>query len=269
MLEFNYKPLKDPDAYLRRIGYTGSTEPTLENLCALVRAHQMGVPFENLDCCVTKVPISLDIDYLFDKIVTRNRGGYCFELNGLFVTLLRALGYDAWSVFCRVASSENLRPIKHRGNVVRIDGKEYFCDVGLGGGMAPFAVEISSRRQEMFGETYCAEEKEERGWYLLRRLSGKGLSDDGTIIGAEKNVVVFTTLPALNEDFEAYSYQCWAMPDSLFVTGGISVSRRTPTGYWSLKKDVLTVRDGDDIIQTTVPEEEIPVALEKYFDIRL
>ena len=91
MLGITYAPLPEREAYLKRIGYSGGTEPTLDNLHALIRAHQTAVPFENLDC-VSRTPILLEVERLFDKIVLRRRGGYCFELNGLFMALLRDLG---------------------------------------------------------------------------------------------------------------------------------------------------------------------------------
>jgi N-hydroxyarylamine O-acetyltransferase len=79
-------------AYFQRIRYTGPSEPTAPTLRALHRAHLLAVPFENLDIHLGR-PIRLDADALFDKIVTRQRGGFCYELNGLFALLLEDLGY--------------------------------------------------------------------------------------------------------------------------------------------------------------------------------
>jgi N-hydroxyarylamine O-acetyltransferase len=82
----------DHDAYLSRIGYTGAVEPTAAVLCNLQRSHLLTVPFENHDIHLGQ-PIWLDKDYLFDKIVTRQRGGFCYELNGLFACLLEQIGF--------------------------------------------------------------------------------------------------------------------------------------------------------------------------------
>lgn len=82
----------DVDAYLARIGATRPAHPTVEALGDLHEAHQRSVPFENYDI-QTGVPLSLDLDDLFAKIVHRRRGGFCYELNGLFAALLRELGY--------------------------------------------------------------------------------------------------------------------------------------------------------------------------------
>lgn len=80
------------DAYLDRIGYAGSLAPTAATLAALHVAHLRAVPFENLDISLGR-PIRLDRPSLYAKIVTRRRGGFCYELNGLFAWLLEDLGY--------------------------------------------------------------------------------------------------------------------------------------------------------------------------------
>jgi len=81
------------DAYLERINYTGSREPTAETLRALQVAHLKTVPFENLSIHA-KEPIVLEDDALFAKIVERRRGGFCYEANGSFAALLRAMGFE-------------------------------------------------------------------------------------------------------------------------------------------------------------------------------
>ena len=83
----------DRDAYLGRIGYRGGREPNAVNLAALVRAHRLAVPYETLDLWRRR-RTTLQLEEIYDKIVTRRRGGYCFELNGLFAWLLLELGYN-------------------------------------------------------------------------------------------------------------------------------------------------------------------------------
>lgn len=73
----------DRSAYLARIGYQGPVVPSMETLRGLHLSHVLTVPFENLDIHLGR-PISLEPSALFEKIVTSRRGGYCFELNGLF-----------------------------------------------------------------------------------------------------------------------------------------------------------------------------------------
>ena len=83
----------DVSRYLDRIGYQGSTTPTLETLDRLIERHQATVPFENLDIVRLHRPIVLERERQFAKIVGERRGGFCYELNGLFAGLLEALGY--------------------------------------------------------------------------------------------------------------------------------------------------------------------------------
>lgn len=73
----------DVDAYLVRIGYEGRLEPTPETLYALHRAHLLAIPYENLDIHLGR-PLTLSLPDIFDKLVTQKRGGWCFEMNGLF-----------------------------------------------------------------------------------------------------------------------------------------------------------------------------------------
>ena len=82
----------DTTAYLHRIRYHRPLDPSSVTLRALHRAHLHTVPFENLDIHLGR-PIALDETALFDKIVARRRGGFCYELNGLFAVLLRILGF--------------------------------------------------------------------------------------------------------------------------------------------------------------------------------
>src|SRR5215211_1320238 len=95
----------DLHTYLQRINYHGQQAPTAATLRDLHRAHLLAVPFENLDIHLGR-PILLDQDALFDKIVRRRRGGFCYELNGLFALLLRELGFDVTLLAAGVARAD-------------------------------------------------------------------------------------------------------------------------------------------------------------------
>ena len=92
----------DIDAYLERVNYTGSREPTAETLRNLQIAHLRNVPFENLSIHANE-PIVLGDDSLFRKIVENRRGGFCYEANGLFAALLRELGFKVTMLAAGVA----------------------------------------------------------------------------------------------------------------------------------------------------------------------
>ena len=95
----------DTQAYLGRIHYSGELTPTAATLRELHRAHLLEVPFENLDIHLGR-PITLDQEPLFDKIVTHRRGGFCYELNGLFALLLRGLGFEVTLLAAGVARAD-------------------------------------------------------------------------------------------------------------------------------------------------------------------
>jgi N-hydroxyarylamine O-acetyltransferase len=117
--------------YLARIGYAGPLDPTAETLAALHRAHMLAVPFENLDIHLG-LPNVLDPAHVYDKIVTRRRGGWCFELNGLFALLLEKLGFTVTRYSAAVVASDPPFPdFAHLTLRVDID-RPWLCDVGFG-----------------------------------------------------------------------------------------------------------------------------------------
>jgi N-hydroxyarylamine O-acetyltransferase len=118
-------------SYLARIGVCGPVAPTLETLAELQAAHLLTVPFENLDIHLG-VPIALSEPALYDKIVRRRRGGFCYELNGLFAALLRHLGYGVTLLAARVHGARGLGPpYDHLALRVDLD-QPWLVDVGFG-----------------------------------------------------------------------------------------------------------------------------------------
>jgi N-hydroxyarylamine O-acetyltransferase len=118
--------------YLRRIGHVGSVAPTAETLRALHVAHLRAVPFENLSIHLGE-PIVLSEQALFDKIVVRRRGGFCYELNGLFAGLLRELGFTVSMLSARVMDeSGQFGPeYDHMTLLVQLE-ERWLADVGFG-----------------------------------------------------------------------------------------------------------------------------------------
>jgi N-hydroxyarylamine O-acetyltransferase len=119
-------------AYLERINYQGSLAPTAVTLRELQVAHLLAVPFENLSIHHQQ-PIVLEDDALFTKIVERRRGGFCYEVNGLFAALLRALGFEVRMLSAGVANAEGgFGPdFDHMALMVSLD-QRWLVDVGFG-----------------------------------------------------------------------------------------------------------------------------------------
>jgi N-hydroxyarylamine O-acetyltransferase len=122
----------DIKAYLERINYRGALLPAAETLRALQVAHLLTVPFENLSIHAGQA-ILLEDDALFTKIVTNRRGGFCYEANGLFAALLRALGFNVAMLSAEVANAtgEFGPAFDHMALLVQME-QRWLADVGFG-----------------------------------------------------------------------------------------------------------------------------------------
>ena len=251
MFSAYYESLPDADAYLERIGMKRPEKLTKEYLDQLVMAHQRTVPFENLDIFDLHKPISIVPKDLFDKVVTRRRGGYCFELNGLFVLLLQALGFDAYSCPCRILREDTkvANPVRHRGNIIRLDGKYLFCDVGFGGPMPPATLVLEDgTKQVVNGETFWFERYGEFWWTLKRYTKGR-LEVGMGVPDGDDSVHEACVLRASQASWEAVDFilpnqYCSEGPEAPFAKERIMNLCRE-NGHISVRGNNLTVvKDG-------------------------
>ena len=130
----------DQGAWLKRIGYSGSREPTLDTLNQLIFAHSHAIAYETMDIMLGRAP-KLDVDSLQLKMISGGRGGYCFEQNMLFREGLRSLGYGITSLQGRVVRGMAIdapRPAIHMLLKVNLPEGPYLADVGFGN-LAPTA----------------------------------------------------------------------------------------------------------------------------------
>ncbi len=260
MFEEFYTPLPDADAYLDRIG--GHREPcSPAALDALILAHQKAVPFENLDQYYTKQTSSCSIEDLFEKIVTRRRGGYCFEQNALFVSLLEALGYQAWSSDAKIIRGKDPSTpilILHRINLVLLDDGLYFCDVGYGGPMPSFALKVEDgSRRTCNGETFYIR-KADDAWWILGRITSEGMEED---------VMTFRTAKVENCDFFVLNHYASTSPRSVFTNLRL-VNRRLDQGNASITNDSFTLNENGSTTTVSIRDEEhFRSILKEYFDL--
>src|SRR5579871_1970058 len=127
-------PPFDLAAYRRRIGDSGPIAPDAATLRRLHRNHLLAVPFENLDV-VRGIPVSLDPLAVYEKIVERRRGGWCFEMNNVFAQALRAVGFDVAHLGASVGEdAEREGLFNHLTLLARCDEGEFFADVGFATG---------------------------------------------------------------------------------------------------------------------------------------
>ena len=140
-----FAPLPDLGMALERIGLdpNGDYSPSHENLQKLMLAHIMTVPYETLDSCDYKRHIDFSPHHLFEKFVLNRRGGYCYEINGFFMAIIQALGYDCYALSGRLLFGNPVYgAMGHRTTVVTIGDRRYLCDVGYGAGCAEGPVDI-------------------------------------------------------------------------------------------------------------------------------
>lgn len=140
--------------YLFRIGVeNASAQPTEGTLFRLQQQHLLNVPFENLDVHLGN-SISLNIPSLYHKIVEKGRGGFCYELNGLFHQLLKSLGYEAKLISCRVHIDDNKYSpeFDHMAIIVELGDRQYLVDVGFGSfSFSPLPIQFNVKISDAFG----------------------------------------------------------------------------------------------------------------------
>lgn len=253
-------------AYLERIGFEGEVSLDKETLDELVFCHQKSVPFETYDPHVRGVVPDLSEDVLYDKVVVRRRGGYCFELNKIFQLLLEALGFEARPVLSRAVRGRDTRmPINHRGMLVRLDGVDHAVDVGFGGPMPAGSLRlVDGEEQCVCGERYTPRKADE-SWWAVERITraGKDLFDDA--VPERRQVELELCVAAVEEiDFDVLNI-AFAQPGTLF-RDHLVCNLRTEKGHYALMDDRLTIRDdGCKSVVDFASEEELYAGLSEYF----
>ncbi|GGK70020.1 arylamine N-acetyltransferase [Rufibacter glacialis] len=119
--------------YLNRINYKEQVAVNKKVLFGLQAAHLLNVPFENLDIHYHK-PITLEAASIFEKMVDKKRGGFCYELNGLFYQLLKNIGFDVQMISARVYTKNGTygEEYDHLALLAKVEGNTYLVDVGFG-----------------------------------------------------------------------------------------------------------------------------------------
>lgn len=255
MFEELYAPLPDVDAYLERIAASRRT-PSIEYLDELIWAHLTHVPFEALDVFEDGEVPNLATEALAEKVVTRRRGGYCFELNKLFTFLLRELGFECTSLSACVLIDGTLpAPPMHRGIVVEFDGKRRFCDVGYGGPSPAASIPLDGSLTETPTGTFKIVQEGE--WFIVERHKGDEVL----------RTIAFKDLDATECDFIAPNYFCSQNPETMFTAKRV-VNIVTETGSAAIDDDVLRIRANGDVSETTLQDEtELAQALVEHFGI--
>ncbi len=272
--------LPSPEAYLKRIGIDASRAASLMQrvraegraweegkdkmlLDELILRHHLSVPFENLDICLWHRPVRLDIDSLFDKIVVRRRGGYCFELNGLFTQLLEELGYEVRSIACRITRNMTvLRPCLHRAILVRTGGAWHYCDVGFGGPMPACAVPLDAGPSECPGHEFFEARPLDEFWWSLLRMKDAKAEEAG-----REEILQFSLFPQSRVEF--MTANAWCSDPSFVFAARPMINLRTAEGYLAVNGSVFTECRGGVKTETALEgEAELLPVLERRFGLK-
>lgn len=258
-------PIPDPEKYLARLGLlpenydrrmhrslpaspTDYAAPqTKASLDALVTAHLMAIPFENLDLYELHREVSLKIEDLFEKIVIQRRGGYCFELNGLFFALLKSLGFDCYPIAERVLPMAPFPPLSHRASLVILPtGEKVVCDVGYGGPGPVTALYLQEDTIQTSGKRSYRYERTGEGTYRLWLIMPEG----------EKALFDLEDHPFAPVDFLPLNAYMVHNADSRFRNNRV-MNRLTPKGSAAMDNDILRLHEDGVLTERMLktPEE--------------
>jgi N-hydroxyarylamine O-acetyltransferase len=239
----------DFDAYLSRIAYDGPLAATPEVLQDLHLAHATHIPFENLDIQLCR-PIRLDLDSLQAKLVRARRGGYCFEQNTLFMTVLEALGFRVTRLAARVRfGTTHVLPRSHLVLRVEWDGTPWLADVGFGtvGLLQPIPM-VPGQVVRQYAWSYRL--LEESGLWVLQSL----------LQGIWQDLYAFTLEPQIHVDVEVANHYVSTHPDSRFVQT-LTVQLSSLEARYILRNWEFTTVHGDVNTSRTLEDHEAVLRL--------
>jgi len=237
--------------YLSRINYNGKTRPDLSTLAALMSAQLQSVPFENTEVQAGRIP-SLIPEEITTKIIMNGRGGYCYEVNGLFAMALNAIGFEYYFAGARPMFYPSRRPKTHLVVIVTIEGKEYLCDTGFGGyGIREPLEVVDGNITVQNGDRFRLE-----------------LSNDEYVLSSWVNhewtlQYGFALVPQEWIEFSLANYFNATHPDTIFTQKKLAVMQ-TPNGRKILVDDTLKVIENGVIKEENI---EYSQALSEYYNL--
>ncbi|QBY49732.1 arylamine N-acetyltransferase family protein [Cupriavidus oxalaticus] len=254
------------DAYCARLGIAAPPSPTLEALDAVLGAQLASIPFENIDPLLRR-PVSIDVDAVFDKLVTRGRGGYCFELNTLLAAALAAFGFSVTPLAARVrwGVPDAVETVaSHMLLRVEVAHRSYVADVGFGGPTPFRAMALSAPADDDFPYRLASSPPEAAG-SAFHSFDLEARGDTGWL-----KVYRFDLTPQPWIDFGPRNWYVSTHPDSVFLRR--LMAARTDGGTRvTLADGDLAERapDGSVRRQRLETPEAVVQVLDERFGIRL
>ena len=258
----SYNLIMDIQTYLTRIRYVKPVRPDAQTLEGLHLAHMQNVPFENLDIG-RKRPILLTEEALWDKIIARKRGGFCYELNGLFALLLKEIGFEITYLNARVYNREGELGIDfdHLALLVTTpdEGTRWLADVGFGDSFN-LPLKFEERGEQNQGLRSYRLEQTRDGYTTWQQ------NYDGTW---ERQYFFDLQPRKFPTDYEPACFYHQTSPESSFTRGSI-ISRATTDGRVSLEDGrLILTQNGQRSTRSLLGRDEYDVLLKEYFDVTL
>jgi len=248
----------DIKKYMERIKYVDHVTISFEVLSKLQLMHLLNVPFENLDI---HNHIKIDLNNLYDKIVLRKRGGFCYELNGVFYQLLKEIGFNAKMVSARVYnSSKDYSPeFDHMTLIVTLKDDKYLVDVGFGEFTSyPVKIELNKEIMDPAGVFRIESYNEDHKVIKKKNADGKFIPE-----------YMFSEKERQTEEFYERCNFHQTSNESHFMQKRIS-SLLTKTGRITLAGDKMKIIENGEVQERQLNnEQEIQQALWNYFGIKL
>lgn len=263
----------DIPAYFDRIRYAGSVRPGARSLRALHRHHMLTVPFENLDIGLGR-KIVLDTELFIEKVVKRRRGGFCYELNGAFATLLAALGFRVHLLSARVADRNGVPSREFDHLTLYVESGRARSRVS---GINSHPVEESWLADVGFGDNFLeplrfgngVEQRDPAGCFRLVQTPERWRLERRNQEAAWRLQYDFLLKPRRLAEFAGMCRYHQTSRDSHFTRNRIC-SLATPDGRITLSGMRLIVRSNATREETTLETEaELRSALHRHFGIVL
>lgn len=255
-------PPQDLQLYLQRLGYERAPAPTLDSLRELQRRHSHAFAFETIDSLL-QAPIPIDLPSLRRKLLHDGRGGYCYELNGLFLALLRQLGFQARGLTGRVlmgGPEDAVAARTHMLVLVEIDGEPWLADVGFGGMVPTGPLRLDDTGEQATPHEPYRLDRRDGGQYLLRARVGEEW----------RAMYVFDLAPQEPIDYVVGNWYVCSHPQSPF-RGQLFVARTGPGWRKTLNNDSYAVHrlDQPSERRELAGADEVIAVLRQEFGLRL
>jgi len=238
--------------YLDRIGFAGAPRADLDTLARIHRGHLNSIPYETLGVTLGE-PLDFDAARIFDKLVTNRRGGWCYEMNGVFGAALVEIGFKVTRM-AGAAMREVMGDFtigNHLVLLVELEDEPWIADVGFGdGSLQPFRLQAAA--MTFGGYRLRLEALDERWWRFHNHEFGGARSFDFAVAPADPALLAekchwLQTAPDSNFVLNAVVQRFRG--EQILQLRGRTLRRVTPAGV-----DVSLLQSADELVEVLAGE---------------